>query len=320
VLNDVLDFSKMEAGKLDLIQEPIAINQLTDEIINLVQFDAGVKSLALHLELEKHVELTINTDPIRLKQVLLNLLNNAIKFTSSGSITIKVWQQNQHTFFSVKDTGIGISQSAQLQLFQPFAQADSSTSRKFGGTGLGLSICKKLVELMGGNISLQSTQGQGATFTFSLPNDSPLPKADHFQPAYHSLDFGSLSLADVKVLLVEDNPLNQHVASAILKTKDCVTDIANDGFEAIEKVAQGKYDLVLMDIQMPNMDGLEATDVIRNELGMTELPIIGLSANAHDEDINKALGMGMNGYLTKPIEADKLFKTIWHHIAPSDDK
>lgn len=320
VLNDVLDFSKMEAGKLDLIQEPIAINQLTDEIINLVQFDAGVKSLALHLELEKHVELTINTDPIRLKQVLLNLLNNAIKFTSSGSITIKVWQQNQHTFFSVKDTGIGISQSAQLQLFQPFAQADSSTSRKFGGTGLGLSICKKLVELMGGNISLQSTQGQGATFTFSLPNDSPLPKADHFQPAYHSLDLGSLSLADVKVLLVEDNPLNQHVASAILKTKDCVTDIANDGFEAIEKVAQGKYDLVLMDIQMPNMDGLEATDVIRNELGMTELPIIGLSANAHDEDINKALGMGMNGYLTKPIEADKLFKTIWHHIAPSDDK
>lgn len=314
VLNDVLDFSKMEAGKLDLMQEPISINQLIDEIFNLVQFDAGVKSLAVNLQLDKDAELTLNTDPIRLKQVLLNLLNNAIKFTASGTITIKVWQQAQNTFFSVKDTGIGISPSAQQQLFQPFAQADSSTSRKFGGTGLGLSICKKLVEMMGGEISLHSEEGRGAKFTFSLPNNSPLPKAENFQPIYNNLDVGSLSFADTRVLLVEDNPLNQHVASAILKTKGCEIDIANDGYEAIEKVTLSKYDLVLMDIQMPNMDGLEATQVIRNELGMTELPIIGLSANAHDEDINKALNMGMDGYLTKPIEADKLFKTIWHYI------
>lgn len=314
VLNDVLDFSKMEAGKLELVQEPVALNQLTDELMNLVQFDVGVKSLALELEIDKSAELILNTDPIRLKQILLNLLNNAIKFTSSGSITVKVWQQDSSTIFNVTDTGIGISPSAQKQLFQPFSQADSSTSRQFGGTGLGLSICKKLVELMGGSISLQSAQGQGSTFSFSLPNNSPLPQAQHLAPLHNEVDVKALSFAGIKLLLVEDNPLNQHVASAILKTKDCIADIANDGFEAIEKVSETKYDLVLMDIQMPNMDGLQATKVIRNELCMSELPIIALSANAHDEDIKKAINIGMDGYLTKPIDAEKLFKTIWHYI------
>lgn len=318
VLNDVLDFSKMEAGKLELMQEPVAINQLTDELINLVQFDVGVKSLELKLELDKSADLTLNTDPIRLKQILLNLLNNAIKFTASGSITVKVWQQDSSTIFSVTDTGIGISPSAQKQLFQPFSQADSSTSRQFGGTGLGLSICKKLVELMGGSISLQSAQGQGSTFSFTLPNHSPLPKAQHLAPSIDEVDVSKLYFSNIKILLVEDNPLNQHVASAILKTKQCHADIANDGFEAIEKVSAGQYDLVLMDIQMPNMDGLQATKVIRNELCISELPIIALSANAHDDDIKKALNVGMDGYLTKPIDADKLFKTIWHHLAEHD--
>ncbi|MGJ8675027.1 MAG: ATP-binding protein, partial [Pseudoalteromonas sp.] len=315
VLNDVLDFSKMEAGKLDLVQEPINVGRLVDEVTNLMQFEVDVKSLELHLDYDKTTNLTIHTDPIRLKQILLNLLNNAVKFTAQGCITLKVWQSKKMTYFSVNDTGIGISEAAQKQLFKPFSQADSSTSRQYGGTGLGLSICKKLVELMGGAIDLASHEGKGSTFTFSVPLNSPLPKAEQVQQQYNEIDVESLSFTDYKLLLVEDNSLNQHVASAILKTKGCVADIASDGFEAIKMLTTNSYDIVLMDIQMPNMDGLQATKVIRNDLGLIDLPIIGLSANAHDDDVKKAVACGMDNYITKPIDANTLFKTLWHHLS-----
>ncbi|WP_166114006.1 CHASE domain-containing protein [Pseudoalteromonas sp. Z9A5] len=315
VLNDVLDFSKMEAGKLDLMQEPINVGNLVDEMTNLIQFEADVKSLNLQLDYDKTTNLVIYSDPIRLKQVLLNLLNNAVKFTSKGDVTLKVWQSQKMTYFSVNDTGIGINAAAQKKLFKPFSQADSSTSRQYGGTGLGLSICKKLVELMGGAIDLASHEGKGSTFTFSLPLSSPLPKAEQIQQQYDEIDVDTLSFADYRLLLVEDNPLNQHVASAILKTKGCTADIASDGFEAIEKLTENTYDIVLMDIQMPKMDGLQATKVIRNELGLIDLPIIGLSANAHDDDVKKAAACGMDNYITKPIDANTLFKTLWHHLS-----
>lgn len=315
VLNDVLDFSKIEAGKLDLVQEPIDVGNLTDEMINLLQFDVNLKSLSLKLDYDKSSHLVIHTDPIRLKQVLLNLLSNAVKFTANGVITLKVWQSQQKTYFSINDTGIGINKEAQKQLFEPFSQADSSTSRQFGGTGLGLSICKKLVELMGGSIDLISDEGKGSTFTFCLPLQSLLPKAQKAQQLYDEIDVDSLSFTDYKLLLVEDNPLNQHVANAILKTKGCIADIAGDGIEAIEKLTEKSYDIVLMDIQMPKMDGLQATKVIREELGLLELPIIGLSANAHDDDITKAFECGMDNYITKPIDANSLFKTLWHHLS-----
>ncbi|EGI72620.1 sensor protein [Pseudoalteromonas distincta] len=315
VLNDVLDFSKMEAGKLDLMQEPINVASLADEMLNLLQFEADIKSIKLSLDFDKTSNLVINTDPIRLKQVLLNLLNNAVKFTGEGEITLKIWQSKKMTYFSINDTGIGISSEAQKQLFKPFAQADSSTSRQYGGTGLGLSICRKLVELMGGAIDLVSYEGKGSTFTFSLPLISPLPKAEQIQQQYNEIDVSTLSFTGYKLLLVEDNPLNQHVANAILKTKGCIADIANDGFEAIEKLAENSYDIVLMDIQMPKMDGLKATKVIRRDLELIDLPIIGLSANAHDDDVKKALACGMNGYITKPIDANTLFKTLWHHLS-----
>ncbi|TMP03013.1 histidine kinase [Pseudoalteromonas sp. S3178] len=314
VLNDVLDFSKMEAGKLDLMQEPINVASLADEMLNLLQFEADAKSIQLNLDFDKSTNLVINTDPIRLKQVLLNLLNNAVKFTAKGEITLKIWQSKKMTYFSINDTGIGISNEAQKQLFKPFAQADSSTSRQYGGTGLGLSICRKLVHLMGGEIDLVSFEGKGSTFTFSLPLSSPLPKAEQILQQYNDIDVSTLSFAHYKLLLVEDNPLNQHVASAILKTKGCNADIANDGFEAIEKLTANTYDIVIMDIQMPKMDGLQATTVIRNDLGLIDLPIIGLSANAHDDDVKKALACGMDSYITKPIDANTLFKTLWHYL------
>ncbi|MBE0358704.1 ATP-binding protein [Pseudoalteromonas aliena] len=315
VLNDVLDFSKMEAGKLDLIQEPINVGSLVDEVINLMQFEADVKSLTLNLDYDRATDLIIHTDSIRLKQVLLNLLNNAVKFTAQGCITLKVWQSKKMTYFSVNDTGIGINEKAQKQLFKPFSQADSSTSRQYGGTGLGLSICKKLVELMGGAIDLASYEGKGSTFTFSLPIISALPKAEQVDQQYNDIDVESLSFTNCKLLLVEDNLLNQYVANAILKTKGCIADIACDGFEAIEKLTEKSYDIVLMDIQMPRMDGLQATKVIRNELGLVDLPIIGLSANAHDVDVKKALTSGMDNYMTKPIDANTLFKILGHYLS-----
>jgi two-component system, sensor histidine kinase len=315
VLNDVLDFSKMEAGKLDLVQEPVVIGDLAEEIISLMQFEVSAKSLVLTLDYEKSVDLVVHTDPIRLKQVLLNLLNNAVKFTNKGKVSLRIWQSQDMTHFSVSDTGIGISADVQRQLFKPFAQADSSTSRQYGGTGLGLSICKKLVELMGGTIDLTSRVGKGSTFTFTLPLESTLPKAQQIQSQQHEIDIKSISFVGYKLLLVEDNPLNQQVAHAILKAQGCVVEIANDGVEAIEMVAENNYDMVLMDIQMPRMDGLQATKVIRNELGLFDLPIIGLSANAQDDDIKKALQCGMNNYVTKPINANTLFTTLWHYLS-----
>jgi len=315
VLNDVLDFSKMEAGKLELVQEPVELKSLAKEVMSLMQFEVSNKPLSLQVEVDHDAPLVVNTDPIRLKQVLLNLLNNAVKFTAKGSVTLMIWQSAKMTYFSVNDTGIGISEEAQKQLFNPFSQADSSTSRQFGGTGLGLSICKKLVELMGGAIDLKSSEGHGSTFTFSLPLHSPLPKAQYYSGKLDKIDISNLSLAKYRLLLVEDNPLNQHVATAILETKQGVVDIANNGLEAIKMLSDKRYDLVLMDIQMPQMDGLKATKVIRNELGFLDLPIIGLSANAHEEDAKKAINVGMDNYITKPIDADALFKMIWFYLS-----
>ncbi len=314
VINDVLDFSKIEAGRLELHQEPIDLNALVSELSNLLQFELKSRSLKLVIDHDVSAQLLIHTDPIRLKQILLNLLNNAVKFTHDGTITLRIWQQGTFTYFSIIDTGIGISQEAQQRLFKPFSQADSSTSRRFGGTGLGLSICQKLIVMMGGDISLSSVEGEGSTFTISVPFNSPLESLVQRDDEQVEIDITALSFADNSVLLVEDNPLNQHVASSILKTKGCQPDIAKDGHEAIKMISEKSYDLVLMDIQMPNMDGLQATKIIRNELLITDLPIIGLSANAHDDDLKKGLASGMDGYLTKPIDAEKLFKTLWHYL------
>ncbi|MEO2282161.1 ATP-binding protein [Pseudoalteromonas pernae] len=309
VLNDLLDFSKMEAGKLELHQEPIVIEELCAEIKQLISVEASNKSLLVNYEIAPDVTPIFNTDIIRLKQVLLNLLNNAVKFTQHGAIRLKIADAGDALCFSVTDTGIGIRKDIQKQLFKPFSQADGSTSRRFGGTGLGLSICQKLVTLMGGRIELESEEGLGSCFRVFLPKHSTLPMRSDIMPK-ESQAPTDLDLSDVAILLVEDNALNQQVAKAMLVGKGAAPDIANDGIEAIEMVSQKQYDIVLMDIQMPNMDGLEATKVIRNELLLTDLPIIGLSANAQERDLKLAEHYGMNDYVVKPIEANLLFASI----------
>ena len=197
----------------------------------------NTRSLEFDVDYDSSSRLVIYTDPIRLKQVLLNLLNNAVKFTPQGHITLRIWQQREFTYFSVIDTGIGISKEAQQRLFQPFSPADSSTSRRFGGTGLGLSICQNWFLLMVA-ISLQSVEGQGSTFTISIPFESPLSEVIQSDDEVVDIDVSSLSFADYAILLVEDNPLNQHVASSILKTKGCQPDIAKDGHEAIKMISE----------------------------------------------------------------------------------
>ncbi|WP_151172260.1 ATP-binding protein [Pseudoalteromonas ruthenica] len=309
VLNDILDFSKMEAGKLDLYQEPLELEELCKELKHLMSVEAGNKSLVIDYEINEGVNPVFHTDAIRLKQVLLNLLNNAVKFTQQGAIRLKVDEHDNELCFSVTDTGMGIREDIQKQLFKPFSQADGSTSRRFGGTGLGLSICQKLVTLMGGRISLESEEGLGSCFRVYLPKQSPLAVRPDVPKAKEQATL-ELDLTGVAILLVEDNLLNQQVAKAMLEGKGAQPDIANDGVEAIEMVSENHYDLVLMDIQMPNMDGLTAARAIRNELLLDDLPIIGLSANAQEHDFKLAEHYGMNDYVVKPIDAERLFSSI----------
>ncbi|WP_105265657.1 ATP-binding protein [Pseudoalteromonas sp. T1lg76] len=313
VLNDLLDFSKMEAGKLDLHQEPIVIDELCAELQQLVEVESSHKSLLVDYEVDADVAPVFYADMIRLKQVLLNLLNNAVKFTQQGAIRLKVADAQDELCFSVSDTGIGMRKEIQKQLFKPFSQADGSTSRRFGGTGLGLSICQKLVSLMGGRIELESEEGQGSCFRVYLPKQSSLPMRQDMPPQRG--EEIQIDLTDVVILLVEDNPLNQQVAKAMLEGKGAQPDIANDGVEAVAMVGRKHYDLVLMDIQMPNMDGLTATREIRNELLLSDLPIIGLSANAQERDVKLAQQCGMDDYVVKPIEANTLFSSIARQLA-----
>ena len=310
VLNDVLDFSKIEAGKLVLEKSIVSYKQIFDQLKMMVKHDVEQKDIDFSVDYEAFINERIYTDEVRLNQILLNLVSNAIKFTEpKGTIHVKLIAFNEdQVMFVVSDTGIGIDPALQNKLFKPFSQADSSTSRKFGGTGLGLSICQKLVVLMGGEIGLKSEAGQGSEFYFTLP----IGKEEFAVKGQPGVDFDAsiVSLAQYQILVVEDNPLNQQVIRAILAGKGCVPDIADNGLVAIEMLQAKHYDLILMDIQMPELDGLSATKKIRSELQYKNLPIIGLSANATEEDIEKAMAVGMNDYVVKPIEPDALFKSI----------
>ena len=310
VLNDVLDFSKIEAGKLVLEKSLVSYKQVFEQLSVMVKHDVNQKNIDFSVDYESFANEQIYTDEVRLNQVLLNLVNNAIKFTKpKGSVSVKLVAFNDdQVMFVVSDTGIGIDPSLQKKLFKPFSQADNSTSRKFGGTGLGLSICQKLVVLMGGEIGLKSEAGQGSEFYFTLPIGKEECAVN--RGGGDEFDASIVSLAQYQILVVEDNPLNQQVISAILAGKGCTPDIAQNGRIAINMLQKKHYDLILMDIQMPELDGLSATKIIRSEQQYKNLPIIGLSANAMEEDIEKAMAVGMNDYVVKPIEPDALFKSI----------
>ncbi len=315
IINDILDFSKIEAGKLDMEMTVFTIHDVCAEIESLFSTAIEKKSLYFHLDEGKHATTTLLGDPLRLKQVLLNLVGNAIKFTGKGGVKVSIessLQENDNLFcrFAVEDTGIGLSKEQISRLFDAFSQADNSVTRKYGGTGLGLAISKRIVSMMQGDIWVESVPGQGSIFFFTAYFDVSDDNVTH-----------SLSYLDMPtqkhdkkysghILLVEDNHINQIIAEELLKEVGYTIDIANDGQEALFKLEENSYDLVLMDIQMPNMDGLTATKIIRQNPKFKNLPIVAMSAHAMTGDKEKSLKSGMNDHITKPISPNVLYNTI----------
>lgn len=320
VINDILDYSKIEAHKLDLERTDFDLIQLVSNILEIVMIEAEKKQLDLQVQLDEQLPQYLQGDPLRLQQILLNLLNNAIKFTASGSITLTLKRQSEDNqaasvYFEVRDSGIGMSSDTLSQLFRPFTQADSSTTRQFGGTGLGLTICQQLVQLMNSQLHVDSALGQGSCFYFTLT----LPKATAPSATMPQSVAAptAMTLAKRHILVVEDNAINCEVISELLKMQQIQVSIAHNGAEAIDLLRQQSFDAILMDIQMPVMDGLTASREIRQTLHLTT-PIIALSANAMKEDIEQSLAAGMNAHIMKPIDQAVLMATLQRYIQPAD--
>ena len=316
IINDILDFSKIEAGKLAIDTIDFSLKELIDNVANIIKFKATEKSLLFTINYNEKVQNNLHGDSLRISQVLINLLNNAIKFTDKGFVKINIKNEDDKYRFEVQDSGIGMTKMQQTKLFQSFSQADSSTTRDYGGSGLGLSISKQLIEMMGGKVWVESQKGVGSTFGFELT----LPKAKKaivIENKSKTLQEDIQTLRGSKILLVEDNTINQEIIIGLLEDSGLHIDIANNGKEAIELFSNNSYELILMDLQMPIMDGIEATRKIR-ELDK-EIPIIALTANAMKEDIAKTQNVGMNEHLNKPIDIEKLYEVFIKYISKKTD-
>jgi len=311
IINDILDFSKIEAGKLDLECIPFALHRLLQESLKPLALRGEAKGLGMHLDLDPRVPAWVRGDPSRLRQVLVNLLGNALKFTERGEIRLGVAPEPGGLLhFSVRDTGIGIPAAKQADIFAAFSQADTSITRRFGGTGLGLAICGKLVGLMGGRLWVESEPGRGSTFHFTAALEAAAPDqglADAGTPARPEAEHGG-SAGGLRVLLAEDNPVNQKLATRLLEKDGHQVILAGNGAEALELARQGGLDLVLMDMQMPLMDGIEATQRIRAREAVSggHLPIVAMTANAMQGDRERCLAAGMDGYVAKPVKPAEL--------------
>ena len=307
VINDVLDFSKIEAGRLDLAPRPFELRAELEGVAALHRPLATERGVTLELDLPAELPRRVVADPDRLLQIVGNLLGNAVKFTHEGSITLGLTVTPEgdsvRLHFSITDTGIGIEAEAIGRLFQPFTQADSSTTRRYGGTGLGLTICARLVELMAGHISVESQPGQGTTFRFDVLTG--LPPALQVAKA-SATDAQTAGGAALRVLLAEDNPVNQAVGLRLLRTLGCEASLAPDGQVAISMVRASDYDLVLMDMQMPIVDGLASARGIR-QLSLEHQPrIVALTANAYASDRQACLDAGMDDFMPKPLRLEEL--------------
>lgn len=315
VINDILDFSKIEARKLDMEEIAFDFRCTLENIVEMFSVRAKDKDLEIVCVLDPRIPVTLYGDPGRIRQVVLNLAGNALKFTQSGKIIIQAELESEAEStsmvrISVKDTGIGIPSNRLGSIFDPFTQADGSTTRHYGGTGLGLAICKQLSELMGGTIGVESREGEGSTFwfTIALKRHDELPQD---MPVHEAVN-GSIC-ENKRVLLAEDNVINQMVAVSLLKKLGFIVDVAENGSEALKSLEQNHYDLVLMDCQMPVMDGYEATLVIRDPTSHVlnhAVPIVAMTANAMGGEREKCLAAGMNDYTTKPVKFEILKKVL----------
>ncbi|HZX30639.1 MAG TPA: ATP-binding protein, partial [Rhodocyclaceae bacterium] len=325
IINDILDFSKIEAGKFHIDRIAFDPRAVLANLADFFSVAAADKHLRFRIDPAPELPAALWGDPLRLRQVMLNLVGNALKFTESGEVIATFSPVEaaaaeppgrMRLRFTVRDTGIGIPPEARDRLFQSFVQADSSTTRLYGGTGLGLAISRRLVELMGGRIGVDSTPGVGSTFWFELSCDIA-PVGALTRPVERPACTGSL--ADCRVLLVEDNPLNQEVALHFLRKAGIEATLAENGVVALATLEKQAFDIVLMDCQMPIMDGYEATRRIRADARFKQLPIIAMTANALAGDRVRSLEAGMNDHITKPLTADALYATLLHWLRGGAD-
>jgi PAS domain S-box-containing protein len=312
IINDILDFSKIEAGLMTVERIPFSRKEVLSRLLSTMEMKASQKSLLLLHETDDNIAPVLIGDPVRLGQVLLNLINNAIKFTDHGHVEFRSTLLSADSLtntirFSVSDTGIGIDELRLDRIFESYEQEDSGTTRKYGGTGLGLSISRQLVELMGGTLVVESTKNVGSTFHFTLT--FPIAQDRETEDGRQETRIDTERLSGKRVLVVEDNEMNQFVAKSILKKWNMVVYQARNGKKAVELLATDKFDIILMDKQMPEMDGIEATRHIRQVMGL-KIPIIALTADAVIERVQECLDAGMNDYVTKPFEPQTLYNKI----------
>ncbi|MYN40994.1 response regulator [Duganella sp. FT109W] len=340
VLNDVLDFSKIEAGRLELAPQPFLLREVLDSLSNVMSLPANTRGISLAIGADDKVPAVLVGDAMRLQQILLNLVGNAVKFTERGGVSVRVTldqdavEQGLQLRFAVRDSGIGMDLEQQSRLFSAFNQADASTTRRFGGTGLGLAICRRLTELMGGAISVRSTPGAGSEFVVTLPFgvadddvavEHPalqtaaaqawmVPEAPALQHAPPEPEPApALRLQGLRLLLVEDHPLNQLVARGMLEHVGASVEVAENGQLAVDRLREraADYDIVLMDVQMPVMDGFAATRHIR-ALGLT-LPVLAMTAGVMQSEQDQCIDAGMDDFIAKPVDVEQMLDTISRH-------
>jgi CheY-like chemotaxis protein len=321
LIEDILNLAQIESGRMVLEQKPIDLHYLIKEAIDIHTMNAENKGLECIYTIHSGIPDQFSGDPNRLRQVLLNLLGNAVKFTEQGKVELRVSSSEPHTIlFSVQDSGIGISEKEQQLIFEPFSKVDASSTRQHGGVGLGLAICKRLVSAMGGQIWVESEIGKGSTFHFSIPAISDIQSSNQSSDSPRVTTGNILngekqqSMRTCSILLVEDIEENAMVITAFLKNTAHNVEILENGDQAVNKIKLGiKYDLILMDLHMPGIDGLEATRQIRvweEKQGISRTPILALTAHAMTGDEEKSLAAGCDGHVTKPVTKKKLLDVI----------
>ncbi|XLZ70104.1 response regulator [Massilia sp. SR12] len=328
LIDDILDISKIEAGKMELQQVDFSLGQVMETLTTVVAPKAAGRKLELVFDIDPALPPMLVGDPLRLGQVLINYTSNAIKFSEQGRIAIRVRKQAGTgrgclVRFEVSDQGIGLSEAEIARLFVSFQQADTSTTREYGGSGLGLAICKELAELMGGEVGVSSQPGRGSTFWFTAQLGIPAMQLSILAEQLHDAASGLLAgarpapatLHGARILLAEDNAFNQQIAQEMLEEEGAQVQVANNGAEALELLDRNDFDCVLMDVQMPQMDGLEATRRIRADPRLTRLPVLAMTATATTEARMRCIEAGMNDFISKPIQPARMCQTIASWLA-----
>ena len=316
LISDILDLSKIDAGKFEVILEPLNLKDFLENLSKIFESNAEKKGIDLIFNYDDDIENLVMGDAKLLNQVMINLIGNAVKFTNKGSVSLSArlthkTEEHQNVTFEVKDTGIGIDEENLGKIFEDFSQAEASIDRKFGGTGLGLAIAKKIIKILGGQLTVESTLGVGSTFYFDIPLANVSQEAADIDSSKVTLILPELDQSKC-ILIVEDNLMNQMYIHSLMDDWGLQYDTANNGVEALELVANKKYDLILMDHQMPIMDGFEATKEIR--LSDKQTPIIALTASSMREDKIEAIAHGFSDFMTKPFEPDQLYRLIANYL------